>query len=112
MAVYRGKKESFPNYALYAIDGSKAPARETLVGVEPETEGEVLSLLDNGAGERTPGWDFDLGSRGMCAFDDGRFYLVQSSRIRRWVQGECEALSLGRRFAVCESGIIGRVEWV
>ena len=78
MAVYRGKKESFPNYALYAIDGSKAPVRETLVGVEPETEGEVLSLLDNGTGERTPGWDFDLGSRGMCAFDDGRFYLVQS----------------------------------
>ncbi len=80
MAVYRGKKESFPNYAMYALDGSKAPVRETLVGVEPKTEGEVLSLLDNGTGEKTPGWNFEFGSTGLYSFGDGQFYVSHDSK--------------------------------
>jgi len=75
MAVYCGKKEQYPNYALYIIDGSKAPCQEVLTGVEPQMSGEVLSLLDNGTGEQTPGWRFPHGSTGICSLGDGRFYV-------------------------------------
>ena len=54
--------------------------REKLIGVEPETEGEVLSLLDNGAGEKTPGWNFEYGSTGLYSFGDGQFYVSHDSK--------------------------------
>lgn len=75
MAVYRGVKEQFRNYDLYIIDGAQPPRTEALRGVEPETTGEVLTLLDNGSGEETPGWRFPHGSTGLCSLGDGRFYV-------------------------------------
>ena len=75
MAVYRGSKEQFPNHHLYIVDGAKAPEKAVLRGVEPEMTGEVLSLLDNGTGEETPGWRFPHGSTGLCSLGDGRFYV-------------------------------------
>lgn len=75
MAVYCGKKECFPNYNLYIIDGSKAPCQNVLRGVEPEMNGGMLTLLDNGTGAETPGWRFPHGSTGICSLGDGRFYV-------------------------------------
>jgi len=75
MAVYRGRKAQFPNYDLFMIDGAKLPQDAALRGVEPETTGETLSLLDNGTGEKTPGWRFPHGSTGICSLGDGRFYV-------------------------------------
>jgi hypothetical protein len=75
MCVYRGVKETYPNYDLYIIDGSKAPQTAVLPGAEPETVGEVLTLLDNSTGEQTPGWRFPHGSTGICSLGDGRFYV-------------------------------------
>lgn len=75
MAVYCGKKECFPNYNLYIINGSKAPCLNVLGGVEPEMNGGMLTLLDNGTGEETPGWRFPHGSTGICSLGDGRFYV-------------------------------------
>ncbi len=75
MAVYSGVKENFPNYDLYIIDGTKEPKPAVLCGVEPETTGELLTLLDNGRGEETPGWRFPHGSTGICSLGDGRFYV-------------------------------------
>lgn len=80
MAVYHGQKETFPNYDLYVVDGTQAPVRRTLPGVEPETEAELLTLLDNGAGEQTPGWRFPYGSTGLCSLGDGRFYVSQDGK--------------------------------
>lgn len=65
MAVYRGKKACWPNYDLFAIDGSKAP------------QDHHLFLLDNGSGEEAPGWHFPFGATGMCALGDGLFYLSE-----------------------------------
>lgn len=75
MAVYHGHKPQFPNYDLFIIDGSKQPVCQTLRGVEPAAEGEMLTLLSNGTGEETPGWRFPHGSTGLCSLDDGRFYI-------------------------------------
>lgn len=80
MAVYVGKKETFPNYPMYIIDARIAPRTETLKGVEPETTGEVLTLLHAAQPFETPGYDFPLGSTGLYAFGDGKYYVSDHGR--------------------------------
>lgn len=75
MAVYPGKKPSFPNLPLYIIDGSVPPVRQTLRGIEPAEEGEVLTLLGSAQGGETPGFSFSHGSTGLYSLGDGRFYV-------------------------------------
>lgn len=75
MAVYPGEKPEFPNYPLFAVDGRVAPRRETLLGVEPPTEGDVLTLLGARRPLDTPGFRYPLGSTGLYAVGDGRYYL-------------------------------------
>lgn len=72
MAVYPGKKEQFPNYPMYIIDGSKAPVQTAA--------GETLTLLSNGTDEATPGWTFPHGSTGLYSVGDGRFYVSEHGR--------------------------------
>ena len=73
MAVYRGAKKEFTNHALYAVDGKRPAEWARLVGVEPETQGEVLALSGGG-------WDFEYGSTGLCSLGDGRFYVSHDGR--------------------------------
>ncbi len=94
-AVYRGKKPSYPNYSLFAIDTSVKPRRETLKGYDPAVRGEVLSLVEAGLHHEasgTRGYDFKWGATGLCPIGDGYFYIShnavtpdkkhQSSRLR------------------------------
>lgn len=80
MAVYTGKKPQFPNHPMYAVDARVAPRMETLRGVEPETCAEVLTLLGAKAPFETPGFDYPLGSTGLYAFGDGRYYVSEDGR--------------------------------
>ncbi len=83
MAVYRGQKEGWPNYAFYVIDGSKAPEKQLLKGVEPAAEGEVLSLLPAGEYDEatgTYGFQFKYGTTGMYSFGDGNYYISIDGR--------------------------------
>lgn len=68
MAVYRGKKEAYPNYALFALDMDQKPSKGYLEGV-PYEKGKVL-LLDS-----FTGWHQNLGSTGICSMGDGYFYI-------------------------------------
>ena len=68
MVVYRGKKPQFANDVIYMIDGSKAPVNGKLVGIEPEEEGELLSLYGSG-------WTYTHGATGIHSFGDGYFYV-------------------------------------
>ena len=68
MAVYRGKKESYPNYALFALDIGQKPVKGRLEGVPYET-GRVLML------NSFTGWHQNLGSTGICSMGDGFFYI-------------------------------------
>ncbi len=77
MAVYPGEKPEFPNHALFAVDGTVSPRRETLRGVEPPTEGEVLTLKGAKHPFDTPGFSYPLGSTGLFAVGDGRYYLSE-----------------------------------
>lgn len=83
IAVYKGKKPEFPNYALFAIDGNKKPIKENLKGFVPAQKGLVLSLAEDGLkDEKTNvrGWNFDFGSTGFESLGQGYFYISQPSK--------------------------------
>ena len=80
MAVYPGKKPAYPNLPLYVVDGSTAPVRQTLKGIEPAEEGEVLTLLGSSLGGDTPGFSFAYGSTGLYSLGDGRFYVSHDAK--------------------------------
>ena len=64
------------------MDGSKAPVRAVLRGVEPEQAGETLSLLEKGLPHDSGvwGWDFPLGSTGLAALGDGYYYVSHDGK--------------------------------
>lgn len=80
MAVYPGRKPNYPNYDLYAVDGSRLPEQQSLQGVEPPMAAPVLTLASNGTSEETPGWRFPYGSTGLCSLGDGYFYISEEGR--------------------------------
>lgn len=87
MAVYRGRKNEFPNYALFAVDASVPAERQMLKGLD--IEGEVLTLCRGGCrDEKTgiSGWEFPHGSTGLFSVGDGRWLI---SEPRRNTAGQC-----------------------
>ena len=80
MAVYKGKKESFPNFSLFAVDLTKAPTTATLSGLSEE--GELLTLCTCGERDEKSGvygWNFPHGSTGLYSFGDGRWLISQNA---------------------------------
>lgn len=84
MAVYRGEKPQFPNYALFAVDMSAPALKEELMGV-----GEIGSMLPLAKlGEEQNGiygWDFPYGSTGLYSYGDGR-WMISHNQIREGQQ--------------------------
>lgn len=82
MAVYTGKKTTFPNFPLYVVDGSIAPVEGELVG-QPSPERGLLLTLKKGAvthkASGVSGWTFGYGNTGLIALDDGYFYVSHNS---------------------------------
>lgn len=84
-AVYKGKKPQYPNYPLYVIDGARAPEKQTLRGVAPTEEGQVLFLKEAGnlhAESGIYGWEFPYGSTGFYSFGNGYFYVSEPATVR------------------------------
>ncbi|HRQ49088.1 MAG TPA: hypothetical protein PLR74_01035, partial [Agriterribacter sp.] len=54
-AVYPGKKSAFPNYSLFAIDGSHNPALQALRGFDNREQGNVLTLAKYGIHDEKSG---------------------------------------------------------
>ena len=78
MAVYNGKKENFPNYGFFAVDAAVKPEKQILRGVEPEQEGDVLTLAERGEKHEASGvrgWYYKYGTTGLHSFGDGYFYV-------------------------------------
>ena len=77
LAVYRGWKEQFPNFKMYAIDGSRAPEERVLAGMDG-ARGMMLSLRERGlCGNGIYGYRFPYGSTGMIALGGGYFYFSE-----------------------------------
>ena len=84
MAVYKGKKENFPNYSLFAVDGAARPVKKNLKGVPYIRKGLVVPLEGTMEGEAPDdsihGWMFPYGSTGIHSFGNGRYYISENSR--------------------------------
>ncbi len=101
MAAYVGKKSQFPNFALFAVDGSIAPVMGDIVGQPTPEKGLLLTLADDGLNHQATGirgWQFSHCDTGMIALDDGYFYISHDSKkdgkqsctatLYRWVGGK------------------------
>lgn len=80
-AVYPGKKSTFPNYNLFAIDGAQSPALQTLKGFDDGEKGAVIQLAESGLYDERSGvygWNFNWGATGIFSLGNGYFYISQN----------------------------------
>lgn len=92
MAVYTGKKSTFPNFPLFVVDGSIAPVEGEIVGQPTPERGLLLTLKKGGATHKqsgVTGWAFGYGSTGLVALDDGYFYV--SHNFKKDGKQTCDA---------------------
>ena len=78
LAVYAGSKPQFPNYNLFAIDGTVKPTKSALKGVPYINKGNVLTLWDKGEQDAKTGirgWRFGVGSTGIAYLGKGMYYF-------------------------------------
>jgi hypothetical protein len=78
MAVYKGVKEQYPNFTLFAADAEARPAKQTLQGIPYINKGLVVPLKEAGMKDATTGvrgWMWGVGSTGMASLGGGYFYL-------------------------------------
>ncbi|MBE6187273.1 MAG: hypothetical protein E7142_07995 [Rikenellaceae bacterium] len=82
MAVYKGNKKSFPNYTFFAADGAARPVTKALDGVPYIKKAKVVALKAAGKQQgEIRGWDWGVGSTGMCSLGEGYFYLSHNYKI-------------------------------
>ncbi len=78
LAVYRGHKEAFPNYRMFAVDASVPPKRAV-----HSAYGEPIDLLTLAPMDRTEngitGTFFRYGQTGMADLGDGWYYFADAA---------------------------------
>lgn len=88
-AVYKGKKEQYPNYPLYTIDGSQKPVMQTLKGFDNKEKGKVLKLVPKGILHETSsvyGWQHKWGATGIHSLGNGYFYISEHGTTKDKIQ--------------------------
>lgn len=102
LAVYAGSKPQFPNYNLFAIDGTVKPSKSALKGVPYIDKANTLTLWDKGEQDSKTGirgWRFGVGSTGIAYLGKGMYYFShnygtdkgQGSNIRLYYVGGVES---------------------
>lgn len=82
MAVYKGKKEEFPNFPMYVVDMKKEAKKEKLISIDEH--GEVMQLATVGQKDEATGIcgiDFPYGSTGVISLGDGHFYFSRNFSV-------------------------------
>lgn len=94
MAVYKGKKPTWPNYNLYAFPVDQKPFNAPLKGVDYDTSIHTqLRLAPEGLIDKTGvrGWRFKYGSTGMCPLGDGRWIISRNGKDKVTREEFCNA---------------------
>lgn len=81
-AVYKGKKREYPNYTLFMFDRSKPAKKVQLKGYEGKMKQKTIPLATEGLRDEKTGvygWNFNLGTTGLCPLGDGYFYISHPS---------------------------------
>ena len=95
LGVYKGKKPSFPNYGMFAIDARTRPVRGDLIGVPAAhgvgaEQGQLLALAEDGLKDPATGlrgWN-QKADVGLQPIGGGLFYLAVNSGTRGQQTGE------------------------
>ncbi len=77
-SVYKGKKKQYPNYSLFAIDGTKKAVKQALKGFDKPEKGWVVPLAKAGSCDMESGiygWKQYVGSTGIESLGNGYFYV-------------------------------------
>lgn len=77
MAVYKGRKEIFPNYDMFTFDVAAKPVKGVLSGVLYD---RTKHLTIGSAEHPVPGFYFKYGSTGMCPVGDGLYYFAEPGK--------------------------------
>jgi hypothetical protein len=86
MGVYLGKKTSFPNYGLFAVEAREKPVTADLVGVPGPggwEKGQLLSLADDGLKDPASGvrgWNHKA-DVGLQPVGNGLAYLAVNTKV-------------------------------
>lgn len=84
MAVYKGKKENWPNYSFFVLDMGKKAVRTRLEGLDYDsTKHELLE-------PSFEGYMFKWGQTGLCPLGDGYYYISHNYRTPEKIEG-CKA---------------------
>lgn len=111
LAVYKGAKRDFPNYSLFALDGTAKPTKQPLKGVPYIASGKVVAPQQSIDCHRdttsgVSGWHFPLGSTGFHHAGGDLFYIAQSYNTK---EGQCSNLYL-HRFTGNKESLFERVK--
>lgn len=82
MGVYLGKKTSFPNYGLFAVEAREKPVTGDLIGA-PGEKGQLLALADDGLKDpatRIRGWN-QKADVGLQPVGNGLAYLAVNTKL-------------------------------
>ena len=88
LGVYNGKKPSFPNYSLFAVDGKVAASKKILKGFDPIRKGLVLTLAADGLEDVATGirgWNAKADT-GIESIGQGYFYISNNGKTKEKVQ--------------------------
>ena len=84
MAVYRGKKEQYPNYSMYAVDLAAPSYKARLEGVPYRNCRQLqLSLAADGLSDEASGirgWNFRWGTTGLFPLGGGCYMFSENYR--------------------------------
>lgn len=87
ISVYLGRKEKYPNFPMYVIDGSASPYEDYIAYGE---KGLHLSLKKEGVCHKESGVygnRFPVGQTGIYSFGNGYYYFSHNYRTPEKVQG-------------------------
>lgn len=109
LACYAGKKDTYSNYTLFAVDGSKRPINRPLYGVGYQKTGSVLLFKNDNQGRsdrkdiEVRGWHNKLGAYGICSLGNGYFYLASGGKTEQGRTGTLHlARYIGKRYEAFE----------
>ena len=77
--VYVTRKDNFPKYKLFIVDGDTAPKKKALKGQAKKDIQNVLTLYKDGSYDEATkiyGWRISDGAKGMEYLFNGLFYII------------------------------------
>lgn len=84
-AVYKGKKNQFPNYSIFVIDRHQKAQKAKIKSDDKTVKVKTLSLLEAGPKDEASGirgWHFDKGTTGLRPLGDGYFYISHPKKTK------------------------------